>query len=147
MKKKVFFIVAAISLLLIGCSPKSTTDSYCLLNSTESTLTISSVSKSRDVQPGDGYVITDITHYEGQDINGLSEIYEETWKPLFITMDDVTYQIDRTQEDGCAHSAAFSNPTQEERTILDKIVYPKSVIHVFRLTEDYIKRQIVVSEE
>jgi hypothetical protein len=147
MKMKVLFIATAISLLVIGCSPKSTTESFCLLNTTESTLTINSVSKSRDVQSGEGYVITDITHYEGQDISGLSEIYEETWKPLFITMDGVTYQIDKTQEDGCAHIAAFSNPTQDEQTILENIVYPNSVIHVFRLTEDYIQRQIVVPEE
>lgn len=147
MKKKVLFIATAISLLVIGCSPKSTTESFCLLNTTESTLTINSVSKSRAVQSGEGYVITDITHYKGQDISGLSEIYEETWKPLFITMDGVTYQIDKTQEDGCAHIAAFSNPTQDEQTILENIVYPNSVIHVFRLTEDYIQRQIVVPEE
>ena len=74
------------------------------------------------------------------------DAYEETWNPLFITMDGVTYQIDKTLEDGCAHSAAFSNPTQEEQTVLERIVFPNSVIHVFRLTEDYIQRQIVVDE-
>ena len=146
MKRKEIFIVATIALILVGCSPKATTESYCLMNNTDETLTISSISKSKDVFPGEGYVITDITHYEGQDISGLSEIYEETWKPLFITMDGVTYQIDKTQEDGCAHIAAFSNPTQDEQTILENIVYPNSVIHVFRLTEDYIQHQIVVDE-
>ena len=77
MKRKELFIVATIALILVGCSPKATTESYCLMNNTDETLTISSISKSKDVFPGEGYVITDITHYEGQDISGLSEIYEE----------------------------------------------------------------------
>ena len=146
MKRKELFIVATIALLLVGCSPKATTESYCLMNNTDETLTISSISKSKDVFPGEGYVITDITHYKGQDISNLPKIYEETWNPLFITMDGVTYQIDKSLEDGCAHSVAFSNPTQEEQTVLERIVFPNSVIHVFRLTEGYIQRQIVVDE-
>ena len=138
--------MAAIALLLVGCSPKATTESYCLMNNTDKVLTISSASKSQDVLPGEGYVITDITHYEGQDISDLSKIYEETWKPLFIAMDDEVYQIDKTQEDGCAHTTAFLTPTQEEQTILERIAFPNAVIHVFRLTEDYIQRQIVANE-
>ena len=62
MKRKELFIVATIALLLVGCSPKATTESYCLMNNTDETLAISSISKSKDVFPGEGYVITDITH-------------------------------------------------------------------------------------
>ncbi len=86
MKRKELFIVATIALLLVGCSPKATTESYCLMNNTGKALTISSMLKSKDVLPGEGYVITDITHYKGQDISNLPKIYEETWNPLFITM-------------------------------------------------------------
>ena len=32
MKRKELFIVATIALILVGCSPKATTESYCLMN-------------------------------------------------------------------------------------------------------------------
>lgn len=139
------FFISFFILFLTCCTTKSYVHSFCLLNYTDETLSISNSIKTSVVNKGEAYVIVDIAIYEDQDAN-LSNIYLSSYKPITITMNDVSYQINEYQQDGCGYAEAFSDPTPEERSLLADKVFPNSSIHVFRLTEEYIQSQIVVNE-
>jgi hypothetical protein len=66
-------------------------------------------------------------------------------QPFYISMDGVKYQVDRNQKDNCLYE---SNYHRASDALTDSLRQNKAeLVWVYELTEDYIKRQIVVSEE
>ena len=143
--KKLFFI-QLVTFLFVSMTSCHRVDDYLYFLSNET---------------GKELVIYPPMHYEGEDstilapneyfkIGTVQYVYSYGVRPenfyyqdhLYISMDGVVYCIDRNDRNNCLWTWSYQCASDEE---MAKLLYGSyDGAFVFRLTEDYIKRQIVV---
>ena len=145
--KKIFYFLAlaAVLALITGCR-RGFSMLYVLGNQTGKQLIIYPPyhlqgEDSTILAPGEYFKIGSVVMAEGYGVKPDCFYYQ---KPFYISMDGVKYQIDRNEPDNCLWVWNYRYATQEETDALLKA--PDSGVEVYDLTEDYIKRQIVVEE-
>ena len=85
--------------------------------------------------------------YFGIAVYGIDEPVQALYgtRPFYISIDGVKYQVDRNQKDNCLWTWNYHEAPEAVGDSLRG--YRGEIVSVYELTEDYIKRQIVVTEE
>ena len=138
-----FFACMAILCLLNGCSSKQITHEYALINYTGKDVTIMR-DYERTIHDGGHHFIGGASVNEDYSRADVDAVFRSCWTPLYLVYDGVKYQVDEEQKDGCAWGDAYDEPTEEEYAMISPQKKANYHLHVFRLTEDYILRQIPV---
>ena len=147
MKKTFYFLaLAAVLALASGCR-RGYTSLYVLGNQTGKEIIIYPPyyfegEDSTILAPGEFFRIGRVDYYNGYGIRPES-FY--SLKPLYISMDGIKYQIDRNDPDNCLYTLNYHAASPEVTAALINGLY--DYVSVYDLTEDYIKRQIVVDNE
>lgn len=146
MKKTILFLALAATLALTTSCRRADHILCVLGNQTDKQLIIYPPyhvegEDSTILAPGEFFRAGSVTFVEGYGVKPESFYYQE---PLYISMDGVKYQIDRNDPDNCLYYWNY-HPASEEVTAA-VLTGNYDFVSVFYLTEDYIKRQIVVEE-
>ena len=142
MKKTFYFLaLAAVLALTSGCR-RGYSIMYAMGNQTTKEITIVAPYDKEPTTLAPGEYFT-IGHYSfSYEEPGIDAFYFNN--PVYIIMDGVKYQIDRNQQDNCLWEGNYHQASEELATTLRQ--EKGELVWVYDLTEDYIKRQIVVDE-
>lgn len=144
MKQKLFFAMVMASLLLLsacGGTPFRRLYTLCNQSGKDIVLYPSGMNDSVELAPNEVYIKDIITYGEYVKVDA----YPVSDSVLYIIMDGVKYMVDRNQEGNCLLPYSYE-PAPE--AYADSIKQqPSDQVLVFYLTEEYIKKQIVVEKE
>lgn len=144
MKKFFGFSLLVLVVMLTGCTAKTGSAYYALFNYTGETITLDH-NKLRAVDNDDYDIIYGVAYDLANPVNPDS-MFNQSRRPIRITYDGTTYLIDETQTNGCAWAEAYTEPSSEEYEKAKSQLGKNGSLRVFRLTKDYLKSQIVVTE-
>lgn len=144
MKKTLCFLaLGALLVLLSGCV-RSRLILYAMGNQTGKEITIYPPSEYQEgpvvLAPGDYFTVGHfLLPIDGP---AFDSFYETS--PFYIVMDGIKYQIDRNQQDNCLWVFNYHEAPEELAASLrqDK----NELVWVYDLTEDYIRRQIIIDK-
>ena len=142
MKKTFYFLaLAAVLALTSGCN-RDRSILYAMGNQTDKEITVYPPygKMATTLSPGQYFGISIYPLYPDGPV--VEALYDNS--PFYISIDGVKYQVDRNQRDNCLWTYNYHEAPE---AIADSLRdYKGELIWVYYLTEDYIKRQIVVNE-
>ena len=144
MKQKLFVAVVMASLILLSaCGGYNFRRMYTLCNQTDKDLVLYPTKTNDSVRLApNGVQVMDIINVNPY-VNFRAAL--NGGHALYITMDGVKYMIDRNQEGNCLSDYSYTlAPTAYSDSVKQQ---PSDQVLVFYLTEEYIKKQIVVEKE
>ena len=135
-------MVMASLLLLSACTSKPFRRMYTLCNQTDRALVLYPTKTNDSVRlaPNEVYIRKIATYGEYVD----ADAYPND-SILYIIMDDVTYMVDRNLKWNCLSPYAYESAPKAYADSIKQ--QPSDQVLVFYLTEEYIKKQIVVEEK
>ncbi len=144
MKKCVYLFALCFGLFLLnGCSSGSRIIVYALHNQTDKDVTFCIDGANPSViAPNEYYVISRCL----EEIDGEMDLSIFWSSKIYLTLDGVRYQVDRNDSKGCLWKLNY-HPVQDAEIAASLRTESRDGVCIFELTEDYIMRQIPVSEE
>lgn len=144
MKKLCLFAVIGAVSILTGCSSDWEQTSHYLHNQSGEAITITHI-VTREVE-NDSYGRVLGYRYKKDEPVNIEASFNQNRDSIYITYKGVTYLVDESQKDGCAWAENYSEATAEDLAKLKNQIKQNEKVRVFRLTEDYIKKQIVIDQ-